>query len=210
MAKNFASIAFTDAVKKVQEAMGSRKSYARMERETYVDGLTENEIEFIAQQNSFYMASIGENQFPYIQHRGGPNGFVKVLDAKRIGFVDFKGNMQYISVGNIATNNHVAIIMVDYPTRTRLKILAKAEIVELRDDPVLYDLLQPGDYKFKPERMMILHIEAYDWNCPQHITPRYTVPEIEAAFATQRNHITKLEEELKLLKQRLKETGANN
>ena len=183
MAKNFASLAFTDAVKEMQKKMGSRKSYARMERETYVDGLTENEIDFIVQRDSFYMASIGENVFPYIQHRGGPKGFVKVLDAKRIGFIDFKGNVQYISVGNIATNNNVALIMVDYPGRTRLKILAKAEIVELKNDDSLFEFLDLGEYKFRPERMMVLHIEAYDWNCPQHITPRYTVEDIEAAFA---------------------------
>lgn len=205
MAKNFASLAFTGAVKKMQEKMGSRKSYARMEKDSYVDGLTENEIDFISHQSSFYMASIGENKFPYIQHRGGPKGFVKVLDAKRIGFIDFKGNMQYISVGNIATNNNVALIMVDYPTRTRLKILAKAEIVELKDDKSLYDSLDPGEYKFRPERMMVLHIEAYDWNCPQHITPRYTVEDIETAIAPQRELIAKLEAELKTLKLKLKE-----
>ena len=205
MAKNFASLAFTDAVKEMQEKMGSRKSYARMEKDTYVDGLTENEIDFIRQQNSFYMASIGENKFPYIQHRGGPKGFVKVLDAKRIGFIDFKGNMQYISVGNIATNNNVALIMVDYPSRTRLKILVKAEIVELKDDKTLYDSLDLADYKFRPERMMVLHIEAYDWNCPQHITARYTVEEIEAAFAPQRKLIANLEAEINELKLQLKE-----
>ncbi len=199
MAKNFASLAFTDAVKAMQEKSGSRASYARMERDTYVDGLTENEIAFIEQRDSFYMASIGENDFPYIQHRGGPKGFIKVLDAKRIGFIDFSGNRQYISVGNIATNNNVALIMVDYPSRSRLKILAKAEIMELKDDPALYKLLDLNEYKFKPERMMVLNIEAYDWNCPQHITPRYTVEDIEAAFAGQREHIAKLEEELKRL-----------
>ena len=208
MAKNFAALAFTDAVKAMQEKLGSRASYARMERDTYVDGLTENEIDFIAQRDSFYMASIGENNFPYIQHRGGPKGFVKVLDAKRIGFIDFRGNMQYISVGNIATNNNVALIMVDYPARARLKILAKAEIVELKDNPALYDLLDLSDYKFKPERMMVLHVEAYDWNCPQHITPRYTVEDIEEAFAGQREHITKLQIEVKELKQKLKEREA--
>jgi uncharacterized protein len=183
MAKNFASLAFTDAVKALQEKNGSRSSYARMEQQTYVDGLTENEIDFISQRDSFYMASIGENGFPYIQHRGGPKGFVKVLDEKRIGFIDFKGNMQYISVGNIETNKNVSLIMVDYPAKARLKIYAKAEIVELKDNPALYDSLDLKEYKFRPERMMVLHIEAYDWNCPQHITPRYTVEEIEAAFA---------------------------
>lgn len=205
MAKNFATIAFTDAVKTMQEKLGSRASYARMEKDIYLDGLTENEIDFIAQRDSFYMATIGENGFPYIQHRGGPKGFLKVLDAKRIGIVDFRGNMQYISTGNITANNNVALIMVDYPARARLKILAKAEIVELKDDPGLYDLLAPEDYKFKPERMMIFNIEAYDWNCPQHITPRYTIEDIQKAFAGQRDHIAKLEAELKELKLKLRD-----
>ena len=200
MAKNFGALAFTDPVKALQEKNGSRASYARMERDKYVDGLTENEAAFIAQRDSFYMASIGENNFPYIQHRGGPKGFVKVLDANRIGFIDFRGNMQYISVGNIATNNNVALIMVDYPSRTRLKILAKAEVVELKDDPALFDLLDLSEYKFKPERMIVLNIEAYDWNCPQHITPRYAIDDIEEAFAAQRDHIAKLEAEIKALK----------
>lgn len=181
-----------------------------MERDTYQDGLTENEISFIEQRDSFYMASIGENNFPYIQHRGGSKGFIKVLDAKRIGFIDFKGNMQYISVGNAQTNNNVALIMVDYPTRTRLKILAKATIVELKDDPALYELLDLKAYKFKPERMMVFTIEAYDWNCPQHITPRYTVEDIEAAFAGQREHIANLQAEIKTLKQKLKGTWQKN
>lgn len=203
MAKNFAAIAFTDAVKALQEKNGSRAGYARMESQTYVDGLTESEIDFIAQRDSFYMATIGENGFPYIQHRGGPKGFVKVLDPKRIGFLDFRGNRQFISVGNIATNNNVALIMVDYPARARLKMYARAEIVELNDEPELFDALNLADYNFRPERMMVLHIEAYDWNCPQHITPRYTVEEIEEAFAGQREQIRELKAEIKELKQRL-------
>ena len=204
MAKNFAALAFTDAVKAMQDKAGSRSNYARMEREVYVDGLTGGEMDFIAERDSMYIASVGENNFPYIQHRGGPKGFIKVLDQKRIGFIDFRGNMQYITVGNMATNNKVALIMVDYAARTRLKILAKAEIVELKDDPALYELLDLDDYKFKPERMMVFQIEAYDWNCPQHITPRYTVKEIEDAFGGQRSYIAKLEAEVKDLKEQLK------
>src|SRR5258706_5501157 len=146
MAKNFASIGFSTAARELQEKLGSRQSYARMEKDTYVDGLTENEIDFIAQRDSFYIASIGENNFPYIQHRGGPKGFVKVLDAKRIGFIDFKGNMQYISVGNIATNNNVALIMVDYPSKARLKIYARAAVAELKDNSGLFNLLNTEDY----------------------------------------------------------------
>jgi len=208
MTKNFGAIAFTKEVKAMQEKSGSRKSYARMEQDTYVDGLTENEIDFISQRDSFYMASYGENGFPYIQHRGGPAGFLKVLDSKRLGFIDFKGNMQYISVGNIATNKNVALIMVDYPAKARLKIYATVEIVELKDDPDLYDLLDLAAYKFRPERMMVFNIEAYDWNCPQHITPRYTVAEIENAFAPQQQHIAALEAEVKRLKQQLKNQHA--
>jgi predicted pyridoxine 5'-phosphate oxidase superfamily flavin-nucleotide-binding protein len=204
MAKNFASIAFTAAVKEMQEKLGSRASYARLEKDTYVDGLTQNEIDFIGDRDSFYMASFGENEYPYIQHRGGPKGFIKVLDPKRIGFIDFRGNMQYISVGNIQTNNNVSLIMIDYPSKARLKILAKATIVELNDDPALYEQLNLPGYKYKPERMMVLNIEAYDWNCPQHITPRYTVEEIEEAFASQINQITQLEAEIKTLKAKIK------
>ncbi len=204
MAKNFGAIAYSDEVKAMQEKSGSRATYARMERDTYIDGLTDNEVDFIAQRDSFYMASIGERGFPYIQHRGGPKGFLKVLDAKRIGFIDFKGNMQFITVGNLATNNNVALIMVDYPTRARLKIFAKAEIVELKDNPELYELMDLQAYKFKPERMMVLNIEAYDWNCPQHITPRYTLEEIEEAFSGQRKYIATLEAEVKALKLKLK------
>lgn len=207
MAKNFGAIAFSDAVKAMQEKLGSRVAYARMEQQAYLDGLTENEIHFIEQRDSFYMASIGANGFPYIQHRGGPKGFLKVLDEKRVGFIDFKGNMQYITVGNLVENNNVALIMVDYPARARLKIYAKAEVVELKENPGLLDALNISDYKFKPEWMMVLHIEAFDWNCPQHITPRYTAEEIEQAFAPQRKRMKEMEDEIKILKGRIKEAG---
>jgi len=200
MAKNFAEIAFTDVVKKLQEKHGSRRSYERMEKFNVIDGLTENEMSFIQNRDSFYLASIGVKKFPYIQHRGDPKGFLKVLDSKRLGFIDFIGNKQYVSVGNIATNNNVSLIMVDYPTRTRLKVFAKAEAVELKDNPELYQLLDLEKYKFRPERMMIFNIETYDWNCPQHITQRYTVDEINEAFLPQKEYITSLEEEIKELK----------
>lgn len=196
-------MAFTNAGKKLQEQMGSRKIYARLERDSYVDGLTENEISFLSRQTSFYMATVGKNDFPYIQHRGGPKGFLKVLDKQRIGFLDFRGNKQYISVGNIATNNKVALIIVDYPSKTRLKVLAKTEIIEMYDDPVLMDLLNLDDYKFEPERIVVFHVEAYDWNCSQHITPRYMLEDIEATFAPQRAYVEKLEAELIELKKLL-------
>ncbi len=207
MAKNFAEIAFSPSVREIQDRLGSRESYARMEKNTFLDGLTLNEVNFIANQDSFYMASIGENGFPYIQHRGGPRGFLKVLDAKRLGFIDFKGNMQYISVGNIGNLEKVSIIMVDYPSKTRLKLYATAEIIELNDQE-LFNKLNLENYKFRPERMMVFNIEAYDWNCPQHITPRYTLEEIDKAFSSQRKYTIKLEEEIKEL--RLKLTVIHN
>ena len=145
--------------------------------------------------------------FPYIQHRGGPKGFVKVIDKNTIGFIDFTGNKQYISVGNFATNNNVALIMMDYPARARLKIFATAEIVELKDNPELLGSLDLGEYKYRPERMMVFHIEAYDWNCPQHITPRFTVDEIENALKPQLEKITQLENENQLLRQKMQDAG---
>lgn len=196
---NYSTVAFSDAAKKLQEKSGSRANYARMEKQGDNDVLSENEIQFISERDSFYMATVGENGFPYIQFRGGPAGFLKVLDEKRLAFIDFRGNMQYISVGNLATNNKVALILMDYPAKARLKIYAEAEVVELKDNPDLFMMLNLADYKFRPERMMVLHIKAFNWNCPQHITPRFTEKEIQA-FASQMDYIAKLEAELTLLK----------
>ena len=200
---NYQELAFTDAVKKVQERIGSRMGYARMEKTSYTDGLTDNEMDYISHQDSFYMATYGENEYPYVQHRGGPPGFVKVIDAATIGIVDFVGNRQYISVGNISKNPKVAIIMVSYPSRARLKIYAEAEIVELKDNGHLFELLKPEDYKFRPERMMLFKIKAYDWNCPQHITPRFTLREIEEAMAPQKEYIAELEQQIVTLREEL-------
>lgn len=201
---NYSALAFTDAIKKLQERLGSRDSYDRVEKMSYVDGLTDYEIEFISQMDSFYMASFGENGYPYIQHRGGPKGFIKVIDNTTIGIVDFTGNRQYISVGNISKNPKVSLILVSYPLRARLKIYAEAEIVELNEDNNLYNHLKPEDYKFKPERMMVFKIKAYDWNCPQHITPKYSVAEIEELLEPQKQYIKTLEQELKALKEKLR------
>jgi predicted pyridoxine 5'-phosphate oxidase superfamily flavin-nucleotide-binding protein len=200
---NYAQLAFTDAIKKMQEEVGSRSAYDRMEKMSVVDGLTDNEINFIGDRDSFYMASFGENEYPYIQHRGGPAGFIKVIDNKTIGIVDFSGNRQYISTGNISKNEKVALILLSYPQRARLKIYANAKIVDLEENEELYNLLKPADYKFKPERMMIFEIQAYDWNCPQHITPRYTAEEIEEALLPQKEYIKNLEDKIKELESKL-------
>jgi uncharacterized protein len=200
MEKKYAEIAFSEAVKQMQQKAGSRSSYARMEKIRHEDGLTENEIAFISLQDSFYMATIGQSDYPYIQHRGGPKGFLKILDNKRIGFIDFYGNKQFISAGNLAVNNHVAMIMVDYPSRTRLKLYARGEVLELAGNEDLYEQLKPVDYNFRASAMMIFHIDAYDWNCPQHIPRRYSLEELEAFFISQQNRIEDLEKEIRELK----------
>lgn len=202
---NYAELAFTDAIKNLQERLGSRLSYERMEKSSYVDGLTEAETDFIAEIDSFYLASFGENGYPYIQHRGGPKGFIRVIDKSTIGIVDFVGNRQYISAGNISMNPKVSLILLSYPLRTRLKIYAEAEIVELSEDNNLYDFLRPKDYKFKPERMILFKINAYDWNCPQHINPKYTVEEIRELLEPQKQYIDTLEKEIKALKEKLQQ-----
>ncbi|KAA2242618.1 pyridoxamine 5'-phosphate oxidase family protein [Chitinophaga agrisoli] len=196
---NYPQLAFTDAIKQQQEEWGSRTAYARMENFRYVDGLTDAEIEFIRERDSFYMASFGENEYPYIQHRGGPKGFIKVIDRDTIGIVDFSGNRQYISVGNITENPNVSLILVSYPLGARLKIYAKASIVALGEDDQLYEYLKPADYRFKPERMMIFKIQAYDWNCQQHIMPRYSESEVRELFTRQQQYISKLEQKIREL-----------
>lgn len=200
---NYSSLAFTNVIKSIQDKLGSRETYERVEKMSYVDGLTPIEAEFVSQMDSFYMASSGENGFPYIQHRGGPKGFIKVIDPQTIGIVDFTGNRQYISVGNITINPKVSLILVSYPFRARLKMYAEAEIVEIKDRPDLFELLKPTDYKFKPERLLLFHIKAYDWNCPQHITPKYTKDEIEELIQPQKEYIQQLEQEVKLLREQL-------
>ncbi|MEO6287460.1 MAG: pyridoxamine 5'-phosphate oxidase family protein [Dyadobacter sp.] len=197
---NYSKLAFSDDIKAIQDRMGSRGAYERVEKMSYVDGLTAVENRFIAEMDSFYMASFGNNEYPYVQHRGGPKGFIKVIDEQTIGIVDFSGNRQYISVGNIAKNPKVSLILVSYPLRARLKIFAEAEIIEIHDNPALFDQLKPEDYKFKPERLMLFHITAYDWNCPQHITPRYSQADIEKITEAKDQYIRQLEGELEVLR----------
>lgn len=201
---NYSALAFSDGIKAIQERMGSRNAYERVEKMSFTDGLTAVESGFIAEMDSFYMASSGENEYPYIQHRGGPKGFIRVIDAQTIGIVDFSGNRQYISVGNITNNPKVSLILVSYPLRARLKIYAEAEIVAISDNPELFELLKPEDYQFKPERLLLFHIKAYDWNCPQHITPRYSPADIEQITKFQDVYIQSLEKEIEMLREKVK------
>ncbi len=181
----FASIAFTPRVKAEQERMGSRRAYARADGALAPDALGEREEEFLAARDSFYMASVSETGWPYIQHRGGPKGFVKVLDPHTLGFADYRGNKQYISLGNVAGDDRVALIFVDYPNRARLKVLARASVLSASSAPdVLAALTEAADQgAARVERAFVLRVEGFDWNCPQHITPRYTEDEVREGVA---------------------------
>ena len=180
MNKNFTRFTFTGSVKKAQERYGTRRSYARMETagDRYV--LTDKEASFIQSRDSFYVATVGENGWPYVQFRGGPKGFLKMIDATTLGYADFRGNGQYISTGNIQASHKAALILMDYPSRQRLKLWVEATIIEAEQDAELMQRLAMPDYKARIERLVIFAVQAYDWNCPQHITPRYTVEEIKA------------------------------
>ena len=196
MASNYQSIAFGEETKKLQEKYGSRSSYARVELTSYYDGLTKNEIAFISERDGFYIASNGHDGYPYIQYRGGPAGFLGVIDNNTLGFLDFRGNKQYISTGNVKEDDKVALMIMDYARKARLKIYAKAEIIDLGTDAALEEKLAIAGYNAKPERIIKLHIQAYDWNCPQHIVQRFTIPEIEDAFAAQKDYIQQLRAEI--------------
>ena len=196
MGNEFGEIVFTPTVKGLQEKLGSRKAYASLEAgEHHNNELGPDESEFIAERDSFYMASVSETDWPYVQHRGGPAGFVKILDAKTLGFADFRGNRQYVSVGNLTKNDRVALFFMDYPHRTRLKLLGHAELVGIERTEVLESLAVPG-YKAKVERGMLIHVAAFDWNCPQHITPRFTQEQVQTAVEPLRQRIAQLEAQL--------------
>jgi Predicted flavin-nucleotide-binding protein structurally related to pyridoxine 5''-phosphate oxidase len=200
MPNPFAKIAFTDSVKRAQQHYGTRRANERLESHDRLDELTANEAAFIRDRDGFYMATVNENGHPYVQFRGGPKGFLKTLDERTLGFADFRGNLQYISVGNLRANNNAALILMDYPKQARLKILAEIEVLDLSDDPDLMAKLTVEDYPARIERAMILHVTAYDWNCPQHITPRFTLGEVEAGTEPLRQRIRDLEAEIAALR----------
>ncbi len=194
MTHQFAELAFTPAVQAFQEQMGSRKAYAKAEGgPVQHDRLGKAETAFIQARDSFYMATVSETGWPYIQHRGGPAGFVRVLDEKTLGFADYRGNRQYVSLGNLSCNDRVALFFMDYPDQARLKLLGRARAVELDDEPELAARLAIPDYKAKVERSFLISIEAFDWNCSQHITPRFTAAEVSAATAPLLERIRELE-----------------
>ena len=171
-------VAFTPAVKTIQERLGSRQSYARVEQGPgWSRTITEDLAGFIAERDSLYLGTASADGQPYIQHRGGKRGFLKVLDEQTLALADFSGNRQYISMGNLSENDRAFLFLMDYPNRRRVKIWGRAEFVE--DDLDLLTRLTDADYDGRPERALVFHVEAWDVNCPQHITPRFTQEELD-------------------------------
>jgi len=208
MGHRFLDILSTPAVKAAQAANGSRTAYGRLEGgEPTQDRLGEAEAAFIAARDSFYMATVSETGWPYLQHRGGPPGFLKILDDRTIGFADYRGNRQYISLGNSSGNDRVALFLMDYPNRRRLKLLGRLSASDLAHDPDLAARLIDDGYKAKVERGFRIAVEAFDWNCPQHITPRFTEAELASALEPIRRHIERLEAENRSLRARLDATA---
>jgi len=200
MTARYLDLLASASVKAAQEANGSRHAYERADgaAASPADALTENEIGFIAQRDSFYMATIGADGWPYLQHRGGPPGFVKALDAHHLAIADYRGNRQYISLGNAAADDRVSLFFMDYVRRARLKVLARMRVAAPSEDPALDTAVADPAYKARVERILIFTIEAFDWNCPQHITPRYTVAEIEPAVAALKSRIAELEANIRV------------
>lgn len=173
-------IAFTPAVKAAQSARGSRHNYERLVQSRDWSGTVTDELaQFLEDRDSLYLGTASANGQPYVQHRGGPKGFLKVLDTKRLAFADYSGNRQYISLGNLSENDRAFLFLMDYPNRKRIKIWGRAEFVET--DAELLERVRDHEYSAVPERVLIFHVEAWDVNCRQHIQPRYTVEEFAVA-----------------------------
>ncbi len=181
MTHRFADIAFTDSVKAAQEHNGSRAHNERLHSNFGPnDQLGPRETDFIAQRDTFYLATVSETDWPYVQHRGGPPGFLRVLGPKQMAYADFRGNTQLVSVGNVSKNSRCSIILMDYPKRRRLKILGHMHVEDAESvDARTLAAVELPDYKARVERIVFIDIVAFDWNCPQHITRRYTESEFE-------------------------------
>jgi predicted pyridoxine 5'-phosphate oxidase superfamily flavin-nucleotide-binding protein len=183
MTYGFLDTLTTPSVSAARDANGVGRMWEEMELDLPQDCFTDRETSFIAARDSFYMASISQSGWPYIQHRGGPAGFLHVLDETTLGFTDFGGNRQYLTLGNIGAEDRVALFLMDYPNRRRLKILARMSAHDLMREPELAAGLATPGYRGRPERAFVLKLQAFDWNCPQHITPRFTEAEFLAAMA---------------------------
>lgn len=197
MATAFADITFTPSVKAAQSLYGSREANSRFElADDPGIGLTEQEIEFIGERDSFYQATVSESGWPYVQHRGGPKGFLKVLDEHTLGFADFRGNRQYLSIGNLNFNDRISMILMDYPNRRRLKLWGRVRIVHESEEPELVSQLAVPPYRARVERGIVIDVKAIEWNCPQHITPRYSKGELSHLISPLLEEIAALKAQL--------------
>ena len=203
MPYGFLDIAATPSVRAAQAAMGADHLWRDFEGDRAFDRFTDAEAAFIAARDSFYMATLSETGWPYVQHRGGPPGFLELIDDRTLAFADLRGNRQYISVGNLAANDRACLFLMDYPRRARLKILARVEVVPLDADDSLTRRVTAGLGRARPERILRLRLEAFDWNCSQHITPRFTEAEVGAAVRPLRERLSELEAENSALRARL-------
>ena len=196
MRQRFFSTAFTPAVQAEQARHGSRAAYARLARQDdggdVGGGLTSDECAFIGARDSFYLGTVSETGWPHVQHRGGPPGFVRTIDARTLAWADFSGNRQYVSIGNAAGNSRVALIFMDYPARRRLKVLGRMSAFEIGDRPDLRAELEVAGYGGKIEHAIEVAVEAFDWNCSKHITPRFTAAEVEAVMGPLERQIADL------------------
>jgi predicted pyridoxine 5'-phosphate oxidase superfamily flavin-nucleotide-binding protein len=185
MRHRFAEIAFSPAAQELQRRHGSRGAYARMQARAGDEALGSDEVRFLAEADSFFLASVSETGWPYVQHRGGPRGFIKVLGPTQIAFADFRGNRQYVSAGNAASNDRVALIVMDYVEQRRLKLLGRLRFVDVgQADPELVAQVELRGYPAQVERVALIDVMAFDWNCPQHITQRFTLEQVEEAIET--------------------------
>jgi uncharacterized protein len=205
MGRRFQELAFTPLVKEHQLEHGSRRQYERMEQTAPAGNtLGPAEQDFLQRRDSFYMASVSETGWPYVQHRGGPKGFVRIINPGLIGFADLRGNKQYISLGNLQHDPRVALFFMDYPNQTRLKILGRVEVHEHDPEvPAFIETFRPADKSDVIERVILIHVEAFDWNCPQHITPRYSMEELQKVLAPVRDKLATLEAENAALRKKL-------
>jgi predicted pyridoxine 5'-phosphate oxidase superfamily flavin-nucleotide-binding protein len=202
MARAFAEIAFTQAVRAKQAQQGSAAAYDRMltPEADRADRLGPEEAAFIQARDGFYQATVSETGWPYVQFRGGPPGFLKVIDDRTLAYADFRGNRQYVSAGNLANNDRVSMILMDYANRRRLKVLGHARLVEAADDPDLVARLHVEGYKARPERAVTIAVAGLDWNCPQHIPVRLTREELEPHLAPLKQQMARLQAENEALK----------
>ena len=203
MASGYMDIASMPSVQAARAAMGSADLWSDPRRERPSERFGEAEAAFVAARDGAFLASVSETGWPYVQHRGGPPGFLKVLDATTLGFADYRGNRQYISLGNVTADDRVSLIMVDYPNRRRLKLFGHLSVVGLAEDPALAAALAVPGGRGMAERSILIRLAGFDWNCPQHITPRFSEAELAAALEPIRGRLAALEAENRELRGRL-------